>query len=209
MGNTNAEPVEDPTLALSVKPHRHQRAGTKRGAEQVEGAGHRRQATVAHRLIHQKAVLACFDANLEFACAGGRRDHRVLSIEHHLTSSRVRLPHVCPTDKGFRIALLFSGYFAIGGPLARGPAPRLYFLEDSRRGVALGGVSDRPKERREACRSMSMFSSRVRIWLKPRSMRSRKTPAKSSRTMAGTSPRRKPGAFAASPIASRRTARRI
>ena len=44
----------------------------------------------------------------------------------------------------------------------------------------MGHVSDRPKERRRTCRSTSMFSSRVRTWPRPRSMRSRKTPPRSS-----------------------------
>ena len=66
-------------------------------------------------------------------------------------------------------------------------------LNDSRRGVRMGGVSDRPIKDDETCRFTSMFSSRVRNWLRPRSMRSRKTLPKSSKTMAERSSRPRPG----------------
>src|SRR5258705_1081935 len=85
----------------------------------------------------------------------------------------------------------------------------LRYLRRQPEGRATGARQRSAKNERIACRFTSMFSSRARTWLKPRSMRSRKMPPKLSRTMAGKPSTPEPRACQRPPTGTPRTAKPI
>src|SRR5690348_1454750 len=93
-----------------------------------------------------------------------------------------------PHAAKFMFGLPFPGRSAIGAALAHGPAVAPVIFWKTAGGACHWGTSAIGQMREcETCRSTSMFSSRARTLPRPRSMRSRKTPPRLSKTMAGRS----------------------
>jgi len=75
--DADAELAEGPALVRCVEPHGHQRAAGDRRAHQVERVGAAAKASKLERLVHDEAVLAGVDAQLEFADTSSFGNDRV------------------------------------------------------------------------------------------------------------------------------------